>query len=190
MKYFTVVLVVALTCTSPLFAQSPSSQSSPTTTRARVKNDKSVVRDKSKLVRKALEDWYVRNVAAFKAKDVDAVMALRTDDFQTRTPDGKLNTRADMEAYTQRLLQAVDHFISLDFQIGTIDVQGDLASAEVTQKTVRMQRLADGDLHKVETGAVQRETFKKTAGGWKMFQVEDVRDNGVLIDDKPFKPGN
>jgi len=70
----------------------------------------------------------------YKAKDVAAVMALRTDDFHTITPDGKVNARADMEAYTQRFLKRIDHFISEDFQLGTIEVQGDLASADVTQK--------------------------------------------------------
>lgn len=155
----------------------------------KVKNEKTIVRDKSKPVRKAIEDWYGRNVEAFKSKDVAAVMALRTEDFHTITPDGKVNTRADMEAYTQRFLGRIDHFISLDFQIGTIDVQGDLASADVTQDTVRMQRFPDGTLHKVQAGAVQRETWKKTAEGWKMYRVENVRDTiGVLVDDKPYKP--
>lgn len=49
------------------------------------------MRDKSKPVRRAIEDWYARNVEAFKAKDVSAVMALRTDDFHTMLPDGKVN---------------------------------------------------------------------------------------------------
>jgi ketosteroid isomerase-like protein len=157
--------------------------------KVKIKNEKTIVRDKSKPVRKAIEDWYGRNVEAFRAKDVAAVMALRTEDFHTVTPDGKVNTRADMETYTQRFLGRIDHFISLDFQIGTIDVQGDLASADVTQDTVRMQRFPDGTLHKVQAGAVQRETWKKSAEGWKLYRVENVRDTiGVLVDDKPYKP--
>ena len=110
------------------------------------------MRDKSKPVRKAIEDWYARNMEAFKAKDVAAIMALRTDDFHTITPDGKVNTRADMETRTRLFLDRIDHFISQDNQIGTIEVEGDLASADITQKTVRMQRFPDGTLHKVEAG--------------------------------------
>jgi ketosteroid isomerase-like protein len=154
----------------------------------RVKNGKSIERDKSKPVRKAIEAWYDLNIEAFNKKDVAAVMALRTEDFHTTTADGKVNTRADMEAYTKRLLDRIDHFISQDFEIGTIDVQGDLASADVTQKTVRMQRLADGTLHKVEARVVQRETWKHTAQGWKMYTVDNIRDGSVLVDDKPYKP--
>ena len=180
---------LAVTC-SPALAQSQSAQSQvfPGDLKVKVKADKTIVRDKSKPVRKAIEDWYARNVEAFKAKDVAAIMALRTDDFHTMTPDGKVNTRADMEAYTQRFLGRVDHFISLAFQIGTIEVQAHLASADVTQNTVRMQRFPDGTLHKVEAGVVQRESWKKTAEGWKMYRVDNIRDGVVFVDDKPYKP--
>jgi ketosteroid isomerase-like protein len=151
------------------------------------KGPKVILRDKSKPVREAIEAWYDRNIEAFNAKDVAAVMALRTDDFHTVTPDGKVNTRAEMEERTKLLLDRIDHFISQEFQIGAIDVKGDLASAEVTQKTVRIQRLPDGTLHKVEAGAVQRETWKRTVEGWKMYSVDNVRGTGVFVDDKPYK---
>jgi len=51
-----------------------------------------------------------------------------------------------------------------------------------------MQRLPDGTLHKVEAGAVQRETWKRTDEGWKMYRVDSVRDKGVLVDDAPYPP--
>ena len=156
--------------------------------KVKIKSGKFTERDKSKPVRKAIEAWYDRNTEAFNSKDVAAIMALRTDDFHTVTPDGKVNTRADMEAYTKRFLDRIDHFISLDFQIGTIDVEGDLASADVTQKTVRMQRLPDEVLHKVEARVVQRETWKRTAGGWKLYTVDNIRDSSLLVDDKPYQP--
>src|SRR6185295_8879675 len=124
--------ILALVSAPPVVIQTPSAQAQDLSARkTKSKNEKTIVRDKSKPVRKAIEDWYARNIAAFQAKDVAAVMALRTNDFHTITPDGKLNTRADMEARTQRLLAMIDHFISQDFQIGTIEVEGDLASADV-----------------------------------------------------------
>jgi ketosteroid isomerase-like protein len=156
--------------------------------KVKVKEGKTIVRDKSKPVRKAIEDWYALNMEAFKAKDVAAVMALRTDDFHTITPDGKVNTRADMEIRTKAFLARIDHFISQDNQIGTIEVNGNLASADITQKTVRMQRFPDGALHKVESAAVQRETWRKTTAGWKLYRVDNIRDGGLLVDDKPYKP--
>ena len=179
------IVVASLFALSCSLAWVTHSQSGP---KVKVKGGKLIVRDKSKPVRRAIEAWYDRNIEALNAKDVAAVMALRTDDFHTLTPDGKVNTRADMEAYTKRLIDRIDHFISQDFEIGTIDVQGDIASADVTQKTVRMQRLADGTLHKVEARVVQRESWKHTAQGWKMYTVDNIRDSSILIDDKPYQP--
>lgn len=156
---------------------------------AKSKGGKSTGRDKAKPVRKAIEDWYAQNIAAFKRKDVAAVMSLRTDDFHTVLPNGTRNTRADMQAYTERFLGRIEQWMSLDFQIGAIDVRdrfgddkGKFASADVTQKTVRMQRFPDGQLRKVESGAVQRETWKETAKGWKLYRVDNIRDSGLYID--------
>lgn len=188
-----IATLFALSCSLAwvTYSQSSASQIAPnqaTSRKVKVKNGALIERDKSKPVRKAIEAWYDQNIEAFNKKDLAAVMALRTDDFHTTTPDGKLNTRADMEAYTKRLLERIDHFISQQFEIGTIDVQGDLASADVTQKTVRMQRLADGTLHKVEARVVQRETWKHTSQGWKMYTVDNIRDGSVLVDDQPYQP--
>jgi ketosteroid isomerase-like protein len=181
---------LALTCPPPLVAQSQSDRSQVLQgeRKVKIKDGKTITRDKSKPVRKAIADWYARNMAAFKAKDVAAIMALRADDFHTTTPDGRVNTRADMETRTRLFLDRIDHFISQDNQIGTIEVDGDLASADITQKTVRMQRFPDGTFHKVESVVVQRETWKKTAEGWKLYRVDNIRDGGLLVDDKPYKP--
>ena len=179
-----------LTFSLSLIAQCQSDRQpvAPNDLKVKVKAGKTIVRDKSKPVRRAIEDWYARNMEAFKAKDVAAIMALRTDDFHTITPDGKINTRADMEMRTKSFLARIDHFISQENQIGTIEVDGDLVSADITQKTVRMQRFPDGILHKVESGAVQRETWRMTTEGFKLYRVDNIRDGGLLVDDKPYKP--
>lgn len=168
-------------------SQSDRSQVLPDDRKVKTKNGKTFTRDKSKPVRREIEEWYVRNMAAFNAKDLAAIMALRADDFHTVTPDGKVNTRADMETRTRLFLDRIDHFVAQDNQIGTIELQGDLASADISQKTVRMQRFPDGTLHKVESSVVQRETWKKTAEGWKLYRVDNIRDGDLLVDDKPYK---
>jgi ketosteroid isomerase-like protein len=180
---------LALICSPPFGAQFQSDQSQvlQDERKVKIKDGKTIMRDKSKPVRKAIVDWYARNMEAFRTKDVAAIMALRTDDFHTITPDGKVSTRADMETRTRLFLDRIDHFISQDNQIGTIEVEGNLASADITQKTVRMQRFADGTLHKVEGVAVQRETWKKTTEEWKLYRVDNIRDGGLLVDDKPYK---
>ena len=192
MKGLLLLVVSALTLTCFTAREAHSQNDEPPVVqgefKVKAKGGKVIGRDKSKPVRSAIDAWYELNVEAFMKKDVAAIMALRTEDFHTVSPDGKVNTRADMKAYTERFLGMIDHFISQDIRIGTIEVEGELASAEVTQNTVRMQRLRDGRLHKVEARAVQRETWKKVEEGWKLYRVDNVRDAGLFVDDKPFSP--
>jgi ketosteroid isomerase-like protein len=182
MKNLLLLSVAVLSLTFSSIFEARTQESTQSEVKVKSKSGKFIARDKSKPVRKAIEAWYQQNTEAFKRKDVAAVMALRTDDFHTVLPDGTRNTRADMQAYTERLLGRIEQFISLEFRIEAIDVRGELASADVTQKTVRMQRLSDGQLHKVESRAVQKETWRKTAAGWKLYRVDDIRDKGLFID--------
>jgi ketosteroid isomerase-like protein len=173
---------LALTLALPL----PTHASADPETKVKEKGGAKVVIDKSKPVRKAIEAWYELNKAAFEAKDVDAIMALRTDDFHTLTPDGRTNTRADMDARTRTLLERIESWISQDFEVGTIELDGDLASADVSQRTVRMQRFPDGGTHKVESAVVQRETWKQTPEGFRLYRVDNIRDGELLVDDAPY----
>jgi ketosteroid isomerase-like protein len=140
------------------------------------------LKDKSKPVRAGLEAWYQRNEAAFERRDLEAVMALRTENFHTVTPDGRTHSRADMETRTRGFLDRLERFLVQENTIGTIEVEGDLASADVSQHLVRLQRFPDGTIHTVETRVVQRESFRQTADGWKLYRVDRIRDGVTLVD--------
>jgi ketosteroid isomerase-like protein len=150
------------------------------------KGGESVVADKSKPVRRGLEAWYEQNTKAFAAKDAEAVMALRTPDFHTVTPDGRTNDYKFMQERTKMFVDRIVEWLSMKFEIGTIEVDGDLASAYVTQDTERMQRFPDGTVHKVRAKAVQRETFRRTADGWRLYKVDDIKDQGTWVDGVKF----
>ena len=137
------------------------------------------------LVRRQLEKRYDENIRAFFAKDLDAIMALRTDDFHTVTPDGLMHDRAEMRLMTQALLNGIDKWISTTFDIDSLVLEGDLARALVRQHADRIALRADGKLHHVETWVTQRETWRKTADGWKLYRVDGLRDQRRLIDGKP-----
>jgi hypothetical protein len=49
--------------------------------------------------RRGIEAGYRRNREAFLAKDIPAIMALRTDDFYAVTDGKRLGTRRDGDAY-------------------------------------------------------------------------------------------
>jgi ketosteroid isomerase-like protein len=147
-----------------------------------------ITKDKSKPIRRAIEAWYELNKDAFARKDLAAIMALRTPDFHTLTPDGKVNDWSSMEARTRAFLARIEKWISQDCAIGTILVDGDSASTYMTQDTVRRQRLTDGTLHTVRARAIQRETFRRTADGWKLHKVDDIKDLGLFVDGKQISP--
>lgn len=136
-------------------------------------------------VQREIEQWYDENTRAFLAKDVDAIMALRTQDFHAVTPDGTEQDRGAMEHYTIGLLNGIDRWISLNFDIDSLEVSGDLTRAIVRQHLVRMALRPDGLVHHVETWVTQRETWRRTPDGWRLYRVDGVRDQRRLVDGQP-----
>jgi ketosteroid isomerase-like protein len=136
-------------------------------------------------VRTELLQWNVANTRALRAKDLPAIMALRTEDFHAVTPDSARHERAEMEGSTHALLDGIDRWISMDFELDSLELDGDLAHAVVRQHIDRMARRQDGKVHHVETWVRQRETWRRTSEGWKMYRVDSLHDQRRLIDGQP-----
>ncbi len=136
-------------------------------------------------VRRELEQRYDENRRAFLAKDFNAIMALRTEDFHAVTPDGAVHDRAEMEQATRALLDGIDRWIATTIEIESLELSGDLARATVRQHADRMARRSDGLIHHVETWVTQRETWRRTPAGWKLYRVDSIRDQRRLIDGQP-----
>ena len=136
-------------------------------------------------VRREIEQWYDENERAFLSEDIDAIMALRTEDFHAVTPDGAVQDRAAMEQYTIGLLNGIERWISMDFDLDSLEVAGDLVRATVRQHLVRMALRPDGLVHHVETWATQRETWRRAPAGWRLYRVEGVRDQRRLVVGQP-----
>jgi ketosteroid isomerase-like protein len=136
-------------------------------------------------VRHDLEQRYDENIRAFLAKDFTAIMALRTEDFHSVTPDGVRHDRADMELQTKGFLNGIERWIATSFDIDSLEVSGDLASAIVRQHADRMALRSDGLVHHVETWVTQREIWRRTSTGWKLYRVDSIRDQRRLIDGQP-----
>jgi ketosteroid isomerase-like protein len=136
-------------------------------------------------VRRELEQRYEENTRAFLARDLAAIMALRTEDFHAIGPDGVTQDRAAMEARTQGLLNGIDRWIELTVRIDSLELEGDLAHVTASQHLVRMALRPDGLVHHVETWATQRESWRRTPQGWKLWRVDQVRDQRRLVDGQP-----
>lgn len=135
-------------------------------------------------VRQQLERQYELNREAFLKEDIDAIMALRTDDFHTVGPDNQTRDRAAMREYTEGLLNGIERWNALTLKIDSLEIVGDEARAIVRQHLDRMALRPDGKVHHVETWATQREIWLRTPVGWKLRRVDSVRDRRRLVDGK------
>jgi ketosteroid isomerase-like protein len=157
--------------------------------RIKVKSKRGSLRatDKSKPVRRALEAQYAKIAQANESKDLDALLALRAPDFSAKFPDGKIANSEQMAVYSRALFEQIQPPISVSNTIKTLTISGNVAVAVVHQRFSRMQVKA-GQLRKVETEAIQRETWVLAQGEWKLKFVDDVRPGAWYVDGKRVDP--
>ena len=191
MRRYTVLLTAALMLLGSHFIRS-SAQSQVQSTqdkdvKIKVKDDRAVVRDKSKPVRHALEAQYAKIAEAQINKDIEALRATRTPDFSVDLPNGQ---KWDLETslnYSRAGFAQVESNISLSNTIESLDVQGDTAVAVMHQRWSRMQMKA-GKLRRIDTEAIQTETWVNTADGWKLKHIGNVKPGAWYVDGKRIDP--
>ena len=74
---------------SQLVSQTSHSQDRQDNFKIKVKDDRVIVRDKSKPVRRALEEMYAKIAEAQRNEDIEALRATRTPDFTVDLPNGQ-----------------------------------------------------------------------------------------------------
>jgi Domain of unknown function (DUF4440) len=142
---------------------------------------------KPKPIRAALEARYKAISEAYRLRDPDTVLRLRTHDFRAVMPSGQVWDAATSAEYTHQGFAQVETTLVLSFGLGTIDVLGDTAAAEIDQHWVRRQRKA-GALRLVDTRAHQRETWLRRGGGWLLWRVDHVAPGPWIVDGKRIDP--
>jgi hypothetical protein len=136
-------------------------------------------------IRHELEQWYAANRRAFLARDLTAIMALRTPDFHTITPDGAVSDRAMMEQRTRAFLAGLEEWIAISEEIDSLVISDNQVRSVTRQHLVRRALRGDGVVHHVETWVTQHETFRSTPKGWQLFRVDSLRDQRRLVDGRP-----
>lgn len=135
-------------------------------------------------VQQALDNAHAQDARAFYRMSIDEVMALRTQDFQWIVASSGTRTELETEAWLARLFSRVQEINAVESNIEGLSVDGDEARAVVRQRMARLQRLPDGDLHRIEIWTTQRETWVRADGGWKLKQVEVTEQPTVTVDGK------
>jgi len=133
-------------------------------------------------VRSEIQAQYDALARAFEREDLEGVLSFRTPDFSTIGPDGRHLTYAEMVDYARGWFELNQQPIRTRMTIREIEMNGpDEAAVTVFQEASRRQEV-DGKLRTVETSVVQRETWVRTADGWKIRKVDDVRDQRRWVD--------
>lgn len=144
-------------------------------------------KSKPKPVRKALEARYAAISEAYRRKDPDAVLRMRTADFHAIMPSGQIWDAVTSAQYARAGFAQAETTLTLTFEIGTIDVQGDTAAAEIDQHWVRRQQ-KEGAVRHVDTRAHQRETWVHRGGDWLLWRVDRVVPGAWFVDGKLIDP--
>lgn len=136
---------------------------------------------------------YKKLESAFKARSVDAVMALCTDDFTMVTPGQVLATEEVKKTLKQSFSMMKK---SPDFRM-TVDKLA-LKAKSAEAKTIGVMKVdivdpegvygSKGAKHATNYTIVSRDSWVKTAKGWRMKETETVSEK-MLIDGKPYSPG-
>jgi ketosteroid isomerase-like protein len=144
--------------------------------------------------RAEVEAQYERLAKAIRRKDVQAILALQAPDFSSNNVGGAVFDRAAMEAYTRRLMSAVDSVIYTRNRIREFTLRGDTAVADVCQEFSRIQRV-DGAPHRVDTSVLQTETWvrlpdggHRLPDGWRRRRVDNERGMRWFVDGRRTDP--
>ena len=89
--------------------------------------------------------------------------------------------------YSRAGFQQVESNINLSNTIESLDVHGDEAVAVVHQRWSRMQMKA-GKLRRVDTEAIQTETWVNTKDGWRLRHIGNVKPGAWYVDGKRIDP--
>ena len=145
-------------------------------------------------VRNQLDAQYRKLAQAHDRRDVKAIAALKTADFHAIFPDGRIGDVEVMKEHTRKFLENNEPPYNIRITIQSLRVSENklIAIADVLQEISRT-RLLEGQRRKVDTSVDQSETWSKTAEGWKLKFVDNVRDQKTFVDGKrvdPTKPYN
>ena len=133
------------------------------------------------VTRREIEEAYKRLSRAVETKNLEAFQSLRVADFAAIPPEGVPSPAERMAERARGLLDRIQPPIITTNDIVDLTTRGDEAIATVRQKFTRVI-ITDGQRRTVHTEVTQRETWRKTADGWKLTFVDEVRDQLRIVD--------
>ena len=114
-------------------------------------------------------------VLAVRTKNIDLYMEGIPDDFKIKDQNGALITKEMQREYALRDWAIIDTTLENEYIIDSLEVFKDSALVFTSQKWKRMMFRRDGiTKDTVLTTQRHRETWKKSAGNWRNYRVEEL----------------
>lgn len=140
----------------------------------------------NRAVRTELESAYTRMERAMSARDLPASLAAMTPDYSEKPLIGKIVKRPQVEASRKQSFEAAKS-IQATFRIQSVAVTGGKAVATVRFRTaiVTQPEMDQGRTHEVVATGPFKQTWVRTAQGWRMQRSEELKGATLTLDGKP-----
>jgi hypothetical protein len=140
--------------------------------------------DVEEKIRKELKANYAKIVKGFKKSDPAIWEGFLVPDFKLKLFNGSIQDHQWVVGYVRNNAKTFK-VLKLSMVIKELKIEGDDATAVVEQKSSRTFNDDQGKAHRLDVGALQRETWTKTPSGWKLKFVEEWKLLYLLKDGKP-----
>ncbi|MBA3257325.1 MAG: PilZ domain-containing protein [Pyrinomonadaceae bacterium] len=156
----------------------------------KVKSEGGALRIKEELrpERRTFENLYDKRARAIRNKDFKAVMEFFAPYYSAVLPNGQTLNYEQIRDDVRRGMKKFVSIINMNFTIEKLTVRGNQAIVDARQDFSRKQRLRDGKTHTIIISVLQRETWTKTAWGWKLRLVDNFRIQSMTVDGNPVRP--
>jgi hypothetical protein len=136
--------------------------------------------------KKDLQAMYAVQDEAIKKCDFKAFVSTLAPDYSIKLLSGDVFHREQVEGFIKSHMartRSVEKSLS---SIDCLTVSNDKAVAIVTHVANRLLDDAQGQAHRWENKVVHKETWTKTANGWKIQQLEELKPIYLLRDGEPL----
>jgi hypothetical protein len=137
-------------------------------------------------VRAQLQKRYNTAAAAFKRRDVAAIMQLTAPKLTSRRPNGQVWNRNQLQVYMNLTIGALKTIDGATFRVGRVTRQGNEVVALVDHK-VWGTMAGSGKPRRIVDVSTDRDVWTRTEEGWLLTFTECVKEN-VTIDGRRVDP--
>ncbi|HEX5082166.1 MAG TPA: DUF2846 domain-containing protein [Blastocatellia bacterium] len=136
--------------------------------------------------RKELEVVFAERNDAIQKGDKEKSRKFLSPDCVFKVPGGKTLTMPDVEKLALRDTGRSDP--REEYMIEEVEVKNGAALVKVRHKESYKQRFRNGDTGEVAATYKRRETWVKTAEGWRLKLVDNMAYGDATLNGKPVKP--